>query len=268
MEMYHEPQQFDTQPMTTGEKLVNIITSPSAVFANIRERISWQDWVIPFLVAVVVSGAVGILNAPYTLEFSKKAMRAQQERFLSGDVSQEQQSQMKQRFEEQMQNQEERYTAPKVYYWSFGRTLVGIGISVLILASLYYFAGNTILGGEAPFEKVLTVVALPQMVKVIESVYNAIMTPLLGTAEVPASLAALLPYGAAEVFSMERYHQAVFTLLSQINVFTVWRLVLFTIGLMLIYRISKGKAVGVVFGYWAIWLVITTAGSFFLSGLA
>lgn len=267
MESNEELRMSEEQSTSITAKLVNILTAPTLVFHSIRERLSWQDWAVPFLIAVLVSGIVGIVNAPHTLEFSKDAMRAQQEKFMGRDMSDSQREQIRTRFQDQMEKQEARYTPPKVYYWSFGRSALGIGFPLLVIAMLYYFAGNTVLGKQAPFESVLAVVALPQMVKVIQSLYELLLTQILGTAQVPQSLAALLPYGAAEVFSMERYHQAIFTLLSQINVFTLWRLVLFTLGFMIIYRVSRGKAIGVVFGYWLIWLVITTAGSFFLAGL-
>lgn len=253
--------------LSIGQKLARVIVSPSEVFRTIRAGVSWRDWVIPFVVVVAISGGAGILNAPYTLEFSQQAIRGQQKRFMQRDLSQEQQQQMNQRFEEQIQKQQKRYTPPQVYYLSFIGVAVRLGLVLLILAALYYFGGNTILGGQAAFPQLLALVCLPQMVTVLESVYNTVIMHLKGSAEVPASLAVLLPYGATDLFRMEQYQQALFTLLSQINVFTIWRLILFTIGFQVIYQVSKAKAGGVVFGYWVLWLILTTAGAFVFAGL-
>jgi len=260
------PQSPDAS-LSIGQKLIRILTSPAEVFQTIRSGISWRDWVIPFVVVVAVSGVAGILNAPYTLEFSQQAIRAQQKRFLQREMPQEQRQQMEQRFEQQIQKQADRYTPPQLYYLSFTGVAIRIALVLFVLAALYYFGGNTILGGKAAFPQLLALVSLPQMVTVLESVYNTLIMHLKGSAEVPASLAVLLPYGATDLFRVERYQQALFTLLSQINVFTVWRLILFAIGFGVIYQVSKAKAGGVVFGYWVLWLILTTAGAFMFAGL-
>ncbi|HKJ67369.1 MAG TPA: YIP1 family protein [bacterium] len=262
-----QPDQRQPDSVTIWQNLFNVLSSPREVFEGIRQKVTWQDWVIPFVVIVLVSGVAGILNAPYTLEMSKNITRAQEDRILSRDMPQEQREQISQRMEEQLEKQEQRYSPPGVYFWSFGGVTVRLALSLLILAGLYYFAGNTILGGEAAFPQLLAVVALPQMVTVIQSVYNTVIMHLTGNAEVPSSLAVVLPYGAADVFRQERYQQALFTILSQIDLFTVWRLVLVTIGFGAIYQVSKGKATGVIFGYWILWLLITATGAFLFAGM-
>lgn len=187
---------------------------------------------------------------------------------MQRDMPQEQKESMQERFQEQVEKQEARYSPPKVYYWSFLRALGGIGVAVMILAGLYFFSGNTIIGGEAKFPQILAVVSLPQMVKVIESLYNMLFIGITKNADVPASLAVILPYSPENFMRLEKFQQALYTLLSQINVFTVWRLALFTIGFSIIYKVSKGKSSAVVFGLWALWLLITTAGTFLFAGFA
>ncbi len=262
-----QPDQPQRDSLTIWQKLLDVLTSPREVFEHIRQKVTWEDWVMPFVVIVLVSGFAGILNAPYTMEMSKKIIRAQEDRILSRDLSQEQREQISQRMEEQMKKQEQRYSPPRVYLWSFGGVAIRVALSLLIMAGLYYFAGNTILGREAAFPHILAVVALPQMVTVIQSVYNTVIMHFTGNAEVPSSLAAMLPYGAAEVFRQERYQQALYTILSQMDVFTVWRLVLVTIGFGVIYQVSRGKAAGVIFGYWILWLLITATGAFLFAGM-
>ncbi|MBS1272307.1 MAG: hypothetical protein MAGBODY4_01448 [Candidatus Marinimicrobia bacterium] len=268
MNEQNEIQPSDGISMSMGEKLINIITAPTVVFEHIREKVTWQDYIIPLLIAVAFVGISSIVSAPYTLELTKKAIKAQSSRVVNQDMSEEQRQSIENRFQEQIDKQEERYSPPKVYYWSFLRALGGIGLSLMVLAGIYYFSGNTILAGQTAFPKVLALVTLPQMVKVIESVYNMVFVSMTNSIEVPSSLAVFLPYGMTDVFSLERYQQAMFTLLSQIDIFTVWRMVLFTIGFSIIYKVSKGKAAAVVFGWWTFWMVITTAGSFLFAGLA
>lgn len=264
MNEQNELQDTSVVSLGLGEKLINILTSPSAVFAQIRERLTWQDWVVPFLLAVLFAGIAGIVNAPENLQFTRKMMEPQKERILQSEMSDDQQQKTLARIE----SQEEQFQAPKKYYWSFLRSLAGIGISILILAGLYYFSGNTILGGQTEFPKILAVVSLPQMVKVVETLYSMLFVQFTGSAEVPQSLAVMLPYSAVDMFTLERYQQAMLTLLSQIDVFTIWRLVLFTIGFSIIYKVSKGKATAIVFGWWVFWLLVTTAGSFLFAGLS
>jgi len=54
--------------------------------------------------------------------------------------------------------------------------------------------------------------------------------------------------------------------LSQIDVFTLWRLTLFTIGFQIIFKVTRGKAIAVIFGYWVLWLIITTGATFIFAG--
>jgi len=268
MNEQNEIQPGDNTSMSMVDKLINIITAPTMVFERIRVQVTWQDWIIPLLVAVAFVGVSSIVSAPYTLDLTKKAIKAQGERFTSQDLSEEQRQQIDKRLQGQIEKQEARYSPPKVYYWSFLRALGGIGLSLMVLAGLYYFSGNTILGGQTAFPKVLAVVTLPQMVKVIESVYSMIFVGLTQSVEVPSSLAVLLPYSVTDVFSLERYQQALYTLLSQIDIFTIWRMVLFTIGFSIIYKVAKGKATAVVFGWWSLWIIVTTAGSFLFAGIS
>ncbi len=264
VEMEQQPEQ---EPMGMGAKLINIFTTPSEVFVRIRERVSWQDWVIPVLIAIVFAGTAGVIRAPYNETIAKSAIEAQRDKFVKPDMTADQQKQLNQRFDEQLQKQQKRFSAPTVYPFSYGSKFVSILLSVLILAGLYYFAGNTILGGQAKYGKVLAVVTLPQMVTALQAVYQMVMTAVIGQVDIPSNLSVLTGYSTLGLFSLDRTHQALYTFLSHFDVFTIWRLILFVIGFRIIYKVSRGKAAGVVFGFWALWIVITTVGTFLFAGI-
>lgn len=253
--------------MNIWNKMVNMVTEPTAVLEHLQERVTAQDWLVPFLIAVLFVGISGMVNAPETLTFTKKAIQAQQERLMDRDMPQEQQQNLQGRFDEQLEKQEQRYTSPQVYYWSVGRAFAGMALSILVLAALYHFTGNTVLGKDTAFVKILAVICLAQSITVVSSAYDILYSVATGPGAAPSSLAVLLPFGAGDIYQVERYQQALFTLLSQIDLFTIWRLVLYAIGFRLMYAVSKGKAAGFVFGYWAFWLLITTAASYMFAGI-
>lgn len=263
VEMEQQPGQ---ESMGIGAKLINILTAPSEVFFQIRERVSWIDWVIPVLVAILLMGSANIVRAPYNKVIAKSAIEAQRDKFVKDDMTTEQKQNLNQRFDEQIQKQNDRLSPPMVYPVSYGRQLIATLLSVLILAGLYYFAGNTILGGQAQYGKLLAVVTLPQMVTALQGVYQMVMTAVIGQVDIPSSLAVLTGYSTLDIFQLDRTQQALYTLLSHFDVFTIWRLILFVIGFQIIYKVSKGKAVGVVFGFWVLWIVITTVGTFLFAG--
>ena len=257
-----------SQPqMSIWQKMVNIITVPEEVYSRLKDRVTLQDWLVPFLIAVLFTGISGMVNAPETLQLTKQAIEQQQENFANRDMSEEQRQNMNQRFEESIEKQERRYTTPQVYYWSIGRAGVGMALAILVLAAIYHFSGNTFLGAESTFLKILAVVCLAQAVTVVSAGYDILYSMVAGPGSAPSSLAVLLPFGPGDIFSVERYQQALFSLLSQIDLFTIWRLVLYGIGFRIVYSVTKAKAYGVVFGFYVFWLFVTTAASYLFAGL-
>jgi len=267
-ELYEQEASGET--MSVWQKLLDVLLEPSKVFQAIRERVSWQDWVIPMLIIVLVSGTVSIINARQTMEFTRQMMQTQQQQGGFGQGggppgAGAEDGQMPPQFDP-----EQRFSSPRGYLFAYGGSLVRIALSILILASLYFFAGNTILGGKAAFPQLLAVVALPQMVTVLQNVYNTLYLQLISnpsSPQAPSSLAVLLPYGMQNMFQLEAYQRGLLSVLSQIDVFTIWRLLLYSIGFAAVYKFSKAKANGVVFGYWGVLLVLSFAGSFLMAGM-
>lgn len=264
IEQIQEP---DQSQMGMGAKLINILTAPSEVYAHIRERVGWPDWIFPVLIAVLLTGTAGIIRAPYNLNIARNAIEAQRDKFIQPDMATEQQQNLQQRFDAQEQKQETHLTPPQIYWRSYGRQIITIILSVLILAGLYYFAGNTILGGQSKYGKVLAVVALPQMVTAVQGLYQIVMTWILGQVDIPSSLAVVLGYDTASIFKFNQTQQALFTFLSHFDVFTIWRMILYIIGFSIVYKVSRGKASSVVLGFWALWIIITTVGTFLFAGI-
>jgi hypothetical protein len=116
------------------------------------------------------------------------------------------------------------------------------------------------MGGEAKFKKVFSVVAWSSLVGVLAGI---IKTPLIlskGTLQgVTTSLAILLPTPEPG-----QSPSVLYQLLTKFDVFTIWTIALYCIGLAVIYKFTTKKSATLVISLWIIWIIISVAlGSIF-----
>jgi hypothetical protein len=142
-------------------------------------------------------------------------------------------------------------------------TVVGGVFSTLIgylFLTLVVFGTGLMLGGKATFKQVFTISVWTTLPYVIRSLVQAIASLVTGAIPTPG-LSGMLTL--AESMSMPMLN----AILSRIDVYMVWSLVLLVIGVSVLYRLSRGKVFIIVAAYVVLSLGLILAGSALSSGV-
>jgi len=215
------------------KNIIGIFTSPRETLERTNEK---PSWLIPFIISVIFAVAFQFL----LMDIQAKDQIAT---FEARDISAQQMEAMRNNVE-----------GPARY---FG--LIAIPIVVLImwsiLSGIYLLVGNTIMGGESKFKNLFSMFAWTGLIGIAAGLVRTLLVLARGTSHgVTTSLAILLPtpaVGAAK--------PALYRLFSQFEIFTIWGLILWIIGVSVIYKFTMKKSATLVLSLWVIWLVISVA---------
>ena len=228
----------EMKEMGVFEKIAGIFISPRETFEALDRK---PTWLVPFIIIAVMTCSMTLL----TRDIGMQDMMA---KFQAREMPQEQ--------------------IDKIAAQSEGVgkyvQLVLIPAATLaiwaIFAGILLFCGNTLLGGSAKFKKVFSMMAWSSLVGGLAIFVNtAIILSKETTQGVTTSLSVLLP-----VPGLSDKPSLFYRLLSKLDVFTIWSLILWTIGMSVIYKFTMKKSAGLVVALWAVWIVISIAfGSLF-----
>jgi hypothetical protein len=228
----------EKKEMGVFEKIAGIFISPRETFESLDRR---PSWLVPFIIIAVMTLGMTVL----TRDIGMQDMMA---KFQAREMPQEQ--------------------IDKIATQSQGVgkyiQMVLIPVATLaiwaIFAGILLFCGNTLLGGSAKFKKVFSMMSWSSLVGGLAILVNTAIILSKGTTQgVTTSLAVLLP-----VPGLSDKPSLIYRLLSKIDLFTIWSLILWTIGLSVIYKFTMKKSAGLVIALWAVWIVISIAfGSLF-----
>jgi hypothetical protein len=225
----------DTEaPLSPLRILTGVLIRPRATFEKLRDAQRGYWWVV-FALAVVATFVLALA--------STSAQRSTiQAMVQSGSVE----------GVEMPANMAQTATTLMIV----GGTVSGI-LSTLfgyLLLTLIVFGAGLILGGKATFRQVFTMSVWSTLPYVVRSLVQAIASLATGAAPAPGLSGVLT---TAETASMPMLN----AILSRIDVYMVWSLVLLTIGVGVVYRLSKGKKLLIVAIYVVVTLVLIVAST-------
>ncbi|MCH9030875.1 MAG: hypothetical protein IIB00_01255 [candidate division Zixibacteria bacterium] len=135
---------------------------------------------------------------------------------------------------------------------------VGAGVVMVVLIGLIAWgSGNFILGGKAPFWKILMVIAMAGFVGLVGEYARAGLMVMKGSSYVYLGLGILRP---ANDGSFIHY------LLRQIELTTIWRLAVTCVGLGAVYKMSASKFAYVLTPIWLLFIAAVAGANLFTGG--
>ncbi len=218
------------------KKAISVFWEPSATFASLKQHMTWMDVIIPLLIVVIVS----LVTLPYISPIAVSYQRGLIEK--SERFTDEQKDAVYQRMEKQ--------TNPLKMSIM---TTISIIVKALVITLVLWFAGNFLLGGEAKF---LVIFALTAYVGLIDLASMAVKYPLI------ISQQSIQIYTGPALF-FEDNGSFLFRFLTTLDIFAVWKVIVSSIGLSVIYSKKLGKSVTIVTILWLIYGV----GASLLGGL-
>ena len=225
------------QAQLANSRIVGVLFSPGKTFAEIARK---PDWVVPALVIIVVVFITTLVTVP-RVDFEGTYREAFEAKGVSG-----QQAEQAIRF---------------AVAFAKGTQYVGpfLLLGVLAVVALIYFLGVRMLGGTGTYQQIFSVVLYGYIPHVIRSL---IKIPIMFTkhglklqeidAVVRSSPAFLVSFKSNAVL---------FTLLSRLELFAIWSLILMVIGLAAVSRLSKAKTAVIVIVAWVLMTLLVVGGA-------
>jgi hypothetical protein len=232
----------DEKPLTEMERVVDTFIAPSKTFTDIRRN---ANWFVPWLL-------ISIFGIAMVFVVDKKlGMETAYENQLK--LSPKQMDRFDQATADQKATQI-RIGATITRYIAYGSPLLTIIIAA-VFAGVLMATFNFGFGAEVKFKQAMAITMyafLPGIIKALIAI-------------------AVVGMGAAEGFTFQNQvasnlgglvdpnsSRFLYAVLTSIDAFTIWTLILTGIGYSCVTRVKRGTCMGVVFGWWA---VVTLAGA-------
>jgi hypothetical protein len=224
------------EKMNVLQLLVSIIDRPAVTMSYVGKKPGWA-WVMPALLVLVGLVVFSVVTAPLTSEL---ALRQAQQQMASLPAQQA----------EQAAAQVEKFTSPPMMAaFSVVGGLVALVVIWLLGAGILYFLG-LVAGGEANFGQSFVILVWSWLPYALRNLVLAAYVAYSGKL-VSQGLSFLVATGD----QAKDAANWLYGLLSQVDLFYLWHLVLVIVGLAAVGRLSKTKAtiVGLIY------LAVTTA---------
>ncbi|WP_456406101.1 Yip1 family protein [Caldithrix abyssi] len=218
--------------LSVWQQLVKVFSDPVNFFNHLRSN---PTWLFPFLLIVLMSIVFTAATKDQMLEYRKQLI-------LDSDKMTEE---MKDMALEQLENM-----TPTAYYiQSVVGSVIGSAIVFAIAAGLFLLAGNFFLGGKATFKQMFALYVWGNIVSLVEMPVKMILILQKNSAEVYTSLALLM--------DPQQSDTVLFKLLNAVDIFTIWKIILWSIGFGIIYRFSAKKSYLTVISLYVIYVLIS-----------
>jgi hypothetical protein len=242
------------------ERFTGVLFSPGETYQDINRK---PTWIVPTIIGIIIAIASTIFFTwrvnPDWNRFVREQVRQRVDK-VGGQMPSEEQIQ-----------QQVRITQT---FAKFGPAIAAIVVPLfyLILAGIFAL-GLMLLQAKTTFKRILSVVAWTWApIGLVSNIVFAAslmlqdrqaldnINPQNPTANIPTNLGPLLPSDAAAPLQ---------AIASSLDVFTIWALVLLSIGFAAISgsrKITAKKTAVLVFGLWAVWVVIKIGFAVILGG--
>ena len=224
------------RPLTEVERVIDTFVAPSKTFTDIRQNTSW--WVPWLLMSIFGLSMVFVVD-------KKLGMDTAYENQLR--LSPKQMDKIDQLPPDQKANAL-KLGANITRYFSYGSpllTIVIVGIMAAVLMATFNFGFGT----QVKFMQAMAISMYAFLPTIIKSLI-AIAVVSAGAAEgftfqnpVASNLSGLVDPSSSHFL---------YSVLSSIDIFTIWTLILTGIGYSCVTKVKRGTALGVIFAWWAV----------------
>lgn len=239
--------------MGAFQRLIGTLISPGETFQDINRK---PDFLLPLLLAIVVSLAGNfVILKRLNPDYEKITRQAVEQQLAKNNKT-----------ISDLSPQEREAVEAQVKMGAKISPYVGYVISILSplvigLFALLFWAGTMLISGQSTFKKVFSVTSYIYAVVLvtIQMALNVLVAFLRNPEDIDllkGSIAVtnpgmMLPAGSNAIVE---------ALLTRLDIFSIWFIVLMSIGLAKVCKkTSTGKAATVVVGLWAIWVVLAVA---------
>lgn len=232
--------QTEEKPMGGASKILNIFFEPKKVFESLKIT---PTWLLPFIIVALL----GMGFYYYTYPF---IMNQEVERIKDNEKIPDEQKQV---IIEKMTEADH----PPIWLLPFAPAVSLVVFA--ILSAVLFFVFNVLLGGDSTFRRVFSVYAYSSLIAIPSMMVKFPLIMLKEDLNVQTSLALLLSADNKDTF--------LYRILSGFDVFTLWQVILISIGMGVLYRYTTKKTFTVVFILWVLLILVTSGLSSLFGGM-
>jgi hypothetical protein len=242
MEVPHDLQAETPGRMSLPARLLGVITNPAGVYDDVAATPRTpSNWIAPWILLVIATAVLTqllIQNAEFAAQLMS-VMREQVDLLVNdGAVPREDADRQLALLQPGM---------PLFTMLSIaGPALWGLGM-VFALSLLYWLIGRSAMHAFAPYMKVVEVVGLASLISVIELCVSTGLILATGTLTITPTAAALFPSVAQD--------SLLYALLLKANPFSVWLVIVTSIGLGRLFARDVPKVIVQILSLWILWTV-------------
>ncbi|MEA2236211.1 MAG: hypothetical protein QOC81_935 [Thermoanaerobaculia bacterium] len=220
------------------QRIIGVLFSPDATMASIARR---PDWVVPLIVLLIMSLAAGVVIAQH-VDFGAAAREAME--------------QNKNMSQEQLDKGVKMAAGIGKVTTYLSPVLSAIGL--LIIAGVLLLAFR-LFGGEGDFKQAFSVTCYSSMPGVIKGILMIIIILAKGGI-IPAQQLAGLVRSNLGFLADYKANPMAFTVLSSIDIFSIWYLILMIIGFAYLAKVSRVKSAVIIISLWFVVLLFKLIG--------
>jgi hypothetical protein len=223
-------------PMGLVPRLIGVVTAPRDTFRAITAHPRWLGALI------VITAIIALFSAlPMTTEAGKEAaLRSQVEQMEGFGMTVSDQA-----YENMRQGME---IAP---YTTAGAILIFAPIMTVVFAGIFFAVFNGIMGGEASFKQVFTVLVHASTISALQQLFTGPVNYFRGAVTSATNLTALLPMFEPTSF--------IGRVLAMTDLFLIWYLLVLAIGLGVLYRRRTQPIAMTLYGIYAVGVLVVAA---------
>jgi hypothetical protein len=227
----------DPKKKNVVERIAGVLFAPAETFQDIARK---PDVLAPLLIILLLGYVSTILVMPKIDISSITAQQAEQMRKQNPNMGEEQLAQM------------ERMTAASVKVFGWLGPLFGVAIYAIV-AGIFLLAFR-LFGGEGSYKQAFSTTLYAWVPLVLFGILVTIVVMARGTFD-PITAATLVKSNPAFLVDMKE-QPVLFSLLSNLDVFTFWTIFLLIVGFSTLSKTSRAKAAVIVISLWVAFVVV------------
>jgi hypothetical protein len=232
--------QPEEKPMGGASKVLNLFFEPRKLFRSLNLK---PTWVVPFIIVALLGMGFFYYTYPYIMD-------QQVQRIQDNDkIPQQARENIIEKLKEQ--------NHPPL--WQLGIAPAGTLVTFVVIAGVLFFVFNVLLGGDSSYRRVFSTYCYSSLVAIPSMIVKFPLIMAKGNMNIQTSLALVL--------SPDSQGSFLYSVLSSFDIFTIWQVILLSIGLGVMYKFSTKKALVAVLILWVIWIGLKSGlGSAFGGG--
>ena len=226
-------EQEGIEELSFSDKIIALITEPTALFNNLRIKPDWGIVLMIYLLFVLISSTlvtyyVTLPNLPILIAQNQNIPEEQKQKMLEDENIM-------------------RMVKISSAISGIITPLIFSAIAIFVTAFILYFISN-LFGSDTTYKHHISLITYTSLINILGMFLRTPLAIIKQSPSFTISLAVFLP--------PEKIGTWIFNFLAHFDPFAIWALILVGIGFAIINEISKPKALTTVFGLWVIWLGI------------